>query len=380
MFSPEGRVEDTPPLVNESYELGPERHIASIRELIEAEACRQLEKDSKYHEKASLVRFVWLKLSNAFTFFIPEFILAYFGMQSHEMRTAWREKVTLCGFIALVSGLMLFFIMGFTAIICPEQHIMSLAEVQHFPRYRPHLIVHGIVYDATLLVAAHTANGASPTHIENWAGKDASSLFPRPSDLAAYARKYAVDLFGASSSMDSSDMPRKRNNFPDKNRDDLYIHSISNYATLLSLPYHCHYGISLQQLQEGFTSNNAKVAVFDKVYDVSRLLDQWDDRLSEKALNGLAAPWGRDKSSYFAYTGAKQDLHILEDYLIGVLDRRSSFNCLISKYILIGSTAILASIMLVKFLAALQLGSKKSPESLNKFVIMQVKRLLIKHI
>lgn len=58
--------------------------------------------------------------------------------------------------------------------------------------------------------------------------------------------------------------------------------------------------------------------------------------------------------------------------LKGFVDRRNDLKCVVPNYILLGAAAILVSIIGFKFLAALQLGSRRLPESHEKFVICQV--------
>ena len=59
-------------------------------------------------------------------------------------------------------------------------------------------------------------------------------------------------------------------------------------------------------------------------------------------------------------------------FYIGTIDNRSSFRCQFSNYILLASSIVLVLVIGVKFLAALQFGSKREPEDHDKFVICQV--------
>ena len=56
----------------------------------------------------------------------------------------------------------------------------------------------------------------------------------------------------------------------------------------------------------------------------------------------------------------------------GKVDFRLSARCEVNNYILLAFTIMLCSVILVKFLAALQLGSKRRPAAQDKFVICQV--------
>ncbi|CAG8549614.1 9528_t:CDS:2 [Diversispora eburnea] len=59
-------------------------------------------------------------------------------------------------------------------------------------------------------------------------------------------------------------------------------------------------------------------------------------------------------------------------FYVGKLDFRKSFRCVFNNYILLAAACLMASVILVKFLAALQLGSRRKPEDHDKFVICQV--------
>jgi chitin synthase len=59
-------------------------------------------------------------------------------------------------------------------------------------------------------------------------------------------------------------------------------------------------------------------------------------------------------------------------FYIGSPDFRDSARCQVNNYILLAFTIVLCAVILIKFLAALQLGSKKKPTQQDKFVICQV--------
>jgi chitin synthase len=59
-------------------------------------------------------------------------------------------------------------------------------------------------------------------------------------------------------------------------------------------------------------------------------------------------------------------------FYIGDADFRYSARCQVQNYILLGFTIIICAVIGVKFLAALQLGSKRRPAQQDKFVICQV--------
>lgn len=59
-------------------------------------------------------------------------------------------------------------------------------------------------------------------------------------------------------------------------------------------------------------------------------------------------------------------------FYVGQLDPGETPRCLTQPYLLLAFSAILIAVMLIKFLSALQFGSRRLPESRDKFIILQV--------
>jgi chitin synthase len=59
-------------------------------------------------------------------------------------------------------------------------------------------------------------------------------------------------------------------------------------------------------------------------------------------------------------------------FYIGTVDHRNDLRCQFSNYILLAASIVIVLIIGVKFVCALQFGSKKDPEDHDKFVICQV--------
>ena len=59
-------------------------------------------------------------------------------------------------------------------------------------------------------------------------------------------------------------------------------------------------------------------------------------------------------------------------FFIGKLDHRNSAQCQFSRYILLAFSLVVVSIVGFKFIAALQFGRARQPESHDRFVILQV--------
>ena len=78
-------------------------------------------------------------------------------------------------------------------------------------------------------------------------------------------------------------------------------------------------------------------------------------------------------NSKLNYTTRMNSLNCLNNaFYVGVPDFRDTAKCLVNNYILLAFTICLCAVILIKFLSALQLGSKRRPAQQDKFVICQV--------
>lgn len=69
----------------------------------------------------TLTRKIWVAIVWALTWPIPSVALSVIGrMKRKDVRMAWREKVTICFFIFLLCGTIIFYIIFFQKLICPE--------------------------------------------------------------------------------------------------------------------------------------------------------------------------------------------------------------------------------------------------------------------
>ena len=71
--------------------------------------------------RTSSTRKAWVVVVWLLTWWIPGFVLKYIGrMKRKDVQMAWREKVTICFFIFLLCGTVVFYIIFFQRLICPE--------------------------------------------------------------------------------------------------------------------------------------------------------------------------------------------------------------------------------------------------------------------
>ncbi|EEB88707.1 hypothetical protein MPER_13300, partial [Moniliophthora perniciosa FA553] len=67
------------------------------------------------------IRRVWLWIVWGCTWLLPSFLLSSIGrMKRPDIRLAWREKVTICWLIFLMNAAVVFYIVWFPKLLCPD--------------------------------------------------------------------------------------------------------------------------------------------------------------------------------------------------------------------------------------------------------------------
>jgi chitin synthase len=131
------------------------------------------------------VRFVWLC-----TWWIPSFLLSWIGnMKRSDIRMAWREKVTICFLIFGLCGVVIFYVIFFGKLICPEfDKAWSLDELKaHTAENDFWVAVRGKVYDITSFWKGDHGTTQAPVTKDvmlDLAGQDLTFYFPPPIGVA----------------------------------------------------------------------------------------------------------------------------------------------------------------------------------------------------
>ena len=317
----------------------------------------------------SKIRAIWVKTSKIFTSFVPEkFVPGY----SQQAKIAWREKVMLCLIILLMSFMLLAYLIWLPSSMCPASNVMSLNEISEKPHYNPHVIIHGKVYDFTDLAPKHSGPNYIPHHIYDFAGKDASKLFPRPINNQSINENRKREMIG---------------NLNIETNFEPYFHSLQDFQIASNWPKSFDVCFTWDQISNANTSEKAWIVIDNQIFDISSMQSDMKNLISNNNMDSsvfgivndnnfkdlVSAPWGRDKTELFQYPDAQEHYEtILQGYQIGIVDYRESFQCKSSNFMMISSTGIVVMIILVKFLASLQLGIKKEPEKLNRPVVILI--------
>lgn len=140
----------------------------------------------------SRIRRVWLWLTWALTWWIPSWSLAKIGrMKRPDIRLAWREKMTICLLILLLNATVIFYIVIFGKLLCPEfDKAWSISEVNgHTDDDNYWVAIQGWVYDVSKFVHGQHSDipgleSNTDDVLEGLAGQDMTNYFPVPLSLA----------------------------------------------------------------------------------------------------------------------------------------------------------------------------------------------------
>jgi len=344
-------------------------------------------------------RRVWVALTWAFTFWIPSFALRFFGrMKRPDVRMAWREKLLLVFIIFFINALVVFYIVEFGRLLCPNYDVVwNAKEVsEHQGDDDFYVSVRGRVYDISkfwkLQHSSIAAVQVSDTLMEPLAGFNLDSMFPIPlyigcnglvSDqtvvlqtndstppstsfvhTSGYLSPYTASDFSNGYWYNDTFLPRMKEYY----KGDL----VTAKNTITS---------------EGTNESHMWVIINSKVYDLTNYFytlgflgsvanyNFLDDTLvtlvKENPGSDITTQynnWFRGNSSV-----AYENLKCLDNvFYVGKTDFRDTPRCQVNNYILLAFTIILCAVILVKFLAALQFGPKRRPAAQDKFVICQV--------
>jgi chitin synthase len=355
---------------------------------------RVLEQQNITFSRRIWVFFVWL-----LTFWIPSPFLRYIGrMKRPDVRLAWREKVTLCFIILLINGIVIFYIIFFGKLLCPNfDKAWNTKEVGFHGGTDDYWVSHrGKVYDLTKWYKIqHSDVVSSPTSqsvMIPFAGTDVSEMISPPLSVAcpnlitdktitltanttipatAFIHTSGPNAVDPTSALSKSDwyithflktmQPFYKG---DLVWDPKYISSQGQAG------YHNWIIIdkSIYDFTDYFYTINT-VAKGDPRY---QFLPTWFTDIVQK--NN-----GADVTATFQSAGLQNETSLesvrqcLDDYFyIGKTDFRLTPRCQVQNYLLLAFTIILCTVIGIKFLSALQLGSKRRPTQQDKFVICQV--------
>lgn len=134
----------------------------------------------------------WLFIVWTVTGLIPSFVLRYIGrMKRPDIRLAWREKLTIFLLIILLNGVVIFYIIEFGRLLCPDYNkVWDTNEVaQHTGNNDWWVSVQGWVYDLSNFIHGDHSDitgivSNAQSNLDVLAGQDLTDYFPPPLALA----------------------------------------------------------------------------------------------------------------------------------------------------------------------------------------------------
>ncbi|KAK9432579.1 chitin synthase-domain-containing protein [Lipomyces doorenjongii] len=353
--------------------------------------------------ETSTVRKVWVGIVWALTFWIPGFVLKWVGrMKRPDVRMAWREKLVICLFILLMNCAIIFYMIFLGKVLCPNfNKVWDSQEVaQHTQSNNFYVSIHGKVYDiSSFWKLQHSDNGIQTTEatMNVFAGLDLSDYFPPPlteacpglvTDSTIWLSDNTTILYpNALHTCGSYKQPSTTT----------ALHNITWYSDVflpkISQYYKGELVVSKSEIQSYGSSGFNNWAIIDnRIYDLTNYF--YTINLYPSSVSEAYAPYdfldptvkslfedypGQDitqkfySSTALSDTARQNNMNCLQNaFYAGMVDFRNSARCQAANYILLAIAIILGLVILVKFVASLQFGSKRNPDIQDKFVICQI--------
>ena len=338
-------------------------------------------------------RRVWVVVVWALTFWIPSFVLRYVGrMKRPDVRMAWREKLVLIMFIFLLNATVVFYIIEFGHLLCPNfDKAWNAQEVsEHQGDNDFYVSIHGNVYDISKfwrLQHSDTNVLTTRDNMQQFAGQDLDEYFQPPLTTACrfLVTDPFVQLIANNTPTYSPGVHTSGPTFQTVQNSKLY--SINWYTNNFLPKIQEFYKGPLvwdkgNVTAQGQDDSRQWVILNNKIYDFTDYFNTLTiennfpiyDWLPPDVKSLIQASPGLDITNQWQKTANfSKALNCMDNvFYQGIVDFRNTPRCQVNNYILLSFTIILCAVILVKFLAALQFGSKRRPAPQDKFVICQV--------
>lgn len=350
-------------------------------------------------KRRAWVFFVW-----ALTFWIPSPLLRLVGrMKRPDVRFAWREKVVLCLLILLLNAAMVFWIIWFGRLLCPNfDKAWTVTEVNtHQGRDDFWVSIRGGVYDLSKFWKLQHSDNNIQTTEDNMlplAGLNMDEYFMPPLPLVCpglgipdYIQLYPNTTVENTAAVHTSGSHFQADQTTALHSDTWYS---DHFLPRIKEYYHGDLVWNMKHVAADGSDNNHEWFVYEgRIYDLTDYfytLGLMNNLKSYEFLNtdlmdAVQTNPGQDitdswhsiiKSANGNDTTRANVLNsincVKNTFYIGIADFRRSARCQANNYILLAFTVIIGGTILLKFLSALQFGSKRRPAPQDKFVICQV--------
>ncbi|KAF9093636.1 hypothetical protein BGX23_003081 [Mortierella sp. AD031] len=350
---------------------------------------KQQQKEPVEELPTTRARKLWVAFTWVMTWWIPSFMLSSCGKMTREdIRMAWREKVALCCIIFFMSALIIFVITGFGKMMCPgAENLFSPKEVGYHASPDDFFVsLRGKVYDITKFAKNDHSNGhasypSDTAYMLPFAGMDLTEYFPLQLNIACYGLVTSPTL----SMVTNNTLIGAQVHGPPTSDTTIGWSSQNNqgqwyWKVALARLLPMKKGELAFEMDDIKGDETRKWFVIDNsVYDMTSYYNTVRAPGNTGALGaGVPSVHFLDKTvEDLAFNHNGEDVTALwncldQVFYIGKVDYRKSFQCQFTNYMLLSTSVVLVSVIAIKFLAALQLGSVRVPEEHDKFVIVQI--------
>ncbi|THG97676.1 hypothetical protein EW026_g4373 [Hermanssonia centrifuga] len=333
----------------------------------------------------SRTRRLWLWTVWGTTFWVPSFLLSSLGgMKRPDVRLAWREKLTIFTLIVILNGIIVFYIIEFGKLLCPNfDKAWNTQEVsEHTDSNDYWVTIQGRVYDVSNFIhgqhsdiQGQNSNGADS--LDALAGQDLTGYFPVPLILGCSGLVQDPSIALHPANFTPVIQTAMHTSGALQSTPTSKLHNSDWYTQIFQPTINQFYkgplvwdkGAIWSEANSADTPRNIAIWNGD-VYDLT-------DYFNTNTLNLGDEYQFMDESvtDLFSQRMGQDISKPLEDALAALSDtsREEHLACLNNVFYM-GQTdfPILMSSMALKFLSALQLSPKRNPEMLDKFVICQV--------
>ncbi|KAL0253811.1 hypothetical protein I308_101188 [Cryptococcus tetragattii IND107] len=290
----------------------------------------------------------WIRITWMMTWWIPSFLLVHLGrMKRADVRMAWREKLTIFMMIFLSCAVVLFYIIFFGKLLCPDSdkawNETELATHQGDDDY--YAAIAGKVYD--FYKAQHSDLSSYTTSSElmlEFAGQDLTNYFPMPMTV------YAVHTSGPLQTVENTKL----------NDINWYTDTLN---PALEHYYKGYYVFDKSEIASGADSDNKYWAIYNnKIYDLTNYIytvsyyssssgtdlpnysflnSDISDLFQTSAGQDITKDMNEKLSALTAEDAANQMTCLNNAFYLGELDFRKTPKCTVQNYLLLAFSIIL---------------------------------------
>ena len=361
---------------------------------------KQIETKTTTLGRRAWVAFVW-----TMTFWIPSFLLRFVGrMKRPDVRMAWREKVVLVFLIALLNAAIVFWIIGFGLLLCPNfDKAWSPKEVATHQGGNDFWVsIRGDVYDITDFWKRQHSDTDIKTNEDNMqplAGMDLDQYFMPPLHMACrgLGLKETTRMLVNETSRPEFGNAVHTSGFWSPNptsalkKDDWYW---TNFKPTIKEFYKGDLVFKTDKVKtEGREDQRMWARYGDKIYDLTdyfytldkqpkveevqflneKVTDVWANNPGENIKKLLDVVIEDSRGNDTEHANILNSWNCIQNvFYKGRTDFRDSPRCTVNNWFLLAFAIVMCIVIVIKFVSALQFGSKRRPSPQDKFVICQV--------